>query len=105
MRNLYTRIATGSTQADYAVFTLTFVVFVLLFFDVLLKSLGQSNYMPFYFGLDLVALVSFIPDVAWWAADANLLAGTRMLLCPARCAVCGSDAHAVHLSCTLRLRF
>eukprot|EP00961_Rhodomonas_salina_P222207 3005121-Rhodomonas_salina.1 len=53
---------------DYPLFTCTFAVAVLFTIELCVRAVVEKGYFNSYiFWLDLVAIISFVPDIAWWA--------------------------------------
>lgn len=68
-------IAASSPSGDSVLFALTFAIFLLFLFELLVKSVATEGYrFSQFFWLDLFAVLSFVPDAAWLLSNRDILA-------------------------------
>lgn len=73
-------LSAESPAGDPALYWTTCAVFVLFVLELPLKSIAFSGYLcSFFFLLDFVAAVSFIPDVVWVFSDTDIISGVAGL--------------------------
>ena len=62
------RIIALTNEDDDKVFTVACIVFIIFSIELILHSLSDNNYfLSFFFWLDLVSVLSLIPDIGWIA--------------------------------------